>query len=128
MINLEKLLELLSQDNVRVEYSNIDGKESLIVNGENLLNQTFDDSQTKEKIKLHKERVKSLPDYIFELVMNEVERRNYNLSNMNALLECDKYDEATAENAEYVIMDMDNLINNVITAEVQKLMKLISED
>ena len=60
--------------------------------------------------------------------MNEVERRNYNLSNMNALLECDKYDETTAENAEYVIMDMDNLINNVITAEVQKLMKLISED
>ena len=55
-----------------IEYSYTDGKESLTVNGKEMLSQ-FDDSIIKEKINIYKENLELLDDCLFVSAMEELE-------------------------------------------------------
>lgn len=94
-MNLERLLELVfsNPDNLRVEYSNINGKETCFVNGINVLEkeETFNDQAIKEKISLYKENLKYLDEWIWNLVIDEATNRNFNLSEMDRILDLDSY-------------------------------------
>ena len=69
-MNIETLLNNLlsiiykNPENVKIEYSYIDGKESLLLNGEEQLKQ-FDDSRIKAIIKNYKENLDLLDDCVF---------------------------------------------------------------
>lgn len=124
-MNLEKFLELVfsNPENLRIEYTNINGKEVCLVNGINVLEKdtTFDDSFIKEKIANYKANLKNLNDYIFGLVIDEAEKRKFNLSEMNKGLELEHYTAEDALYADNVIKMMTELIQEVITKEIENL-------
>lgn len=128
-MNLEKLLELVfnNPEDISIEYSNINGKEKLIVNGEDLINQSipYDDSEIKEKIANYKAKIEKLDDYIFEKVIDEAEKRCFNLYEMNKGLELEKFTPQDDLYASNVIDIMTELIQEVIKSEVQKLIDVL---
>lgn len=139
-MDLEKFLELLftNPDNISIQYSNINGKEKLIVNGKDLLEEektsdnsevkeTYDDSEIKEKIALYKEKIEKLDDYIFEKVIDEAEKRHFNLCKMNKGLELEHYTPQDELYAINVIQVMSELIQEVVKDEIQKLVDILEE-
>lgn len=139
-MDLEKFLELLftNPDNISIQYSNINGKEKLIVNGKDLLEEektsdnsevkeTYDDSEIKEKIALYKEKIEKLDDYIFEKVIDEAEKRHFNLCEMNKGLELKHYTPQDELYAINVIQVMSELIQEVVKDEIQKLVDILEE-
>lgn len=124
-MNLEKLLELVfnNPENISIEYSNTNGKERLIVNGEELINQdtTYDDSEIKEKITNYKAKIEKLNDYIFEKVIDEAEKRNFNLLEMNKGLQLEHYNQEDALYADNVMNLLTELIQEVVKNEIQSL-------
>lgn len=120
-MNLERLFELVfsNPENISIEYSNKDGKETLIVNGEDLLDRSipYNDSKIKKKIADYNEKIKMLDDYIFEKVMDEAEERNFNLFEMNKGLELEHYTPQKETYANNVIEIMTDLIHEVISNE-----------
>lgn len=126
-MNLEKLIELVfnNPNNISIQYSNIDGKEKLIVNGEELTNETYDDSVIKEKIANYKEKIEQLDDYIFEKVIDEAAKRHFNLDEMNKGLELESYNAEEELYANNVINLMTELIQEVIKNEIEKLIETL---
>lgn len=128
-MNLERLLELVfsNPDNLRVEYSNINGKETCFVNGINVLKkeETFNDQAIKEKISLYKENLKYLDEWIWNLVIDEATNRNFNLSEMDRILDLDSYTQQEALQASNTIDIMSDLINEILKQEVQALIDLM---
>lgn len=119
-MNLERLLELVfnNPENISIEYSNINGKEKLVVNGEELIE---DDSEIKERIENYKANIKKLDDSLFEKVLDEAEKRNFNLLEMNNGLELEHYTAEDEFYANNVIDIMTELIQEVIEEEINKL-------
>lgn len=119
-MNLERLLELVfnNPENISIEYSNINGKEKLVVNGEELIE---DDSEIKERIENYKANIKKLDDSLFEKVLDEAEKRNFNLLEMNNGLELEHYTVEDEFYANTVIDVMTELIQEVIEEEINKL-------
>lgn len=130
-MNLERLLELVfnNPNDISIQYSNINGDEKLIVNGEDLTDQgePYDDSQIKEEIAEYKEKIEKLDDYIFELVIDEAEKRHFNLYEMNKGLELEHYTPQEETYASNVIEIMTELIQEVIKREVQKLIDTLEQ-
>ena len=127
-MDLEKFLELVftNPDNISIQYSNINGKEKLIVNGKDLSKEegekeTYDDSKIKEEIALYKEKIESLDDYIFEKVIDEAERQHLNLCEMNKGLDLEHYNQEDELFAINVINIMTELVQTVLREEIQKL-------
>ena len=130
-MNLERLFELVFNhpDNISINYSNINGEEKLIVNGEDLINGgiPYDDSLIKDKIANYKAKIEKLDDYIFEKVIDEAEKRGFNLYEMNKGLELENYTPQAELYASNVIDMMTELIQEVIQTEIQKLVDILEE-
>lgn len=128
-MNLEKFLELVfnNPDNIRIEYSNINGKETCFVNGVSVLEKekTFDDRPIKEKIARYKENLNYLDEWIWNLVIDEANNRCFNLSEMDKILKLDSYTEQEALQASNTIDLMSELINEILKQEVQSLTDLM---
>lgn len=130
-MNLEKLLELVfnNPDNISIQYSNINGDERLIVNGKDLTNEeeVYDDSLIKDKIANYKTKIEKLDDYIFEKVIDEAEKRGFNLYEMNKGLELENYTPQTGLYASNVIDMMTELIQEIIQTEIQHLIDILEQ-
>lgn len=132
-MNLEKFLELVltNPDNISIQYSNINGEEKLIVNGKDLSEkeeeEEYDDSSIKEDVANYKAKIKKLDDCIFEKVIDEAEKRHFNLFEMNKVLELEHYTQQDAVYATNVMQIMLELIQEVIKDEIQKLIDMLEE-
>lgn len=127
-MNLEKVLELiLNNSDINIEYSNINGKERLIVNGEEFTEDTFDDTEIKQRIDAYKAKLEKLDDYIFGLVIDEAEHNHLNLYEMNRGLELEHYTEQDALYAENTILIMSGLIKAVLNREIENLTSTLNE-
>lgn len=130
-MNLEKFLELVltNPDNISIQYSNINGKEKLTVNGKDLSEkeEEYDDSSIKEDVANYKAKIKKLDDCIFEKVIDEAEKRHFNLFEMNKVLELEHYTQQDALYASNVMQIMLELIQEVIKDEIQKLIDILEE-
>lgn len=128
-MNLEKFLEVVfnNPNNISIEYSNINGEEKLIVNGEDLSaeEKTFDDGYIKDKVARYKENVSKLSDETFDKVIEEAENRKFNLNEMNRGLELESFSEEDALYANNVIDMMSELIKEVLGREVQRRVDLM---
>lgn len=135
-MNLERFLELVldNPDNISIEYSNINGKKTVIVNGENLSEkeeeefeckeEPFDDTQIKANIVLFKRDLEKIDDHIFELVLDECAERGFNMSDMTEGLELVHFSKEEAAYAQDVIDTMRDVIGKVINDEIDRLKKL----
>lgn len=85
-MNFEKLFDLIlaNPDNISITYSNINGKETLKVNGKEV--NEFDDSQIKEDIAHYKEIIDKLDSCIFVEVLERV-GEHIDLKELDTLLE-----------------------------------------
>lgn len=128
-MNLEKLFELVlkTPDNISIEYSNINGNEKLIVNGEDLTDEkeSYDDSEIKNKIAEYKKNISYLDEWIWNLVIDEASKREYNLKEMNKGLNLKSFTAQDAHYANNVIKTMTEVIQDVLKQEVQSLTELM---
>lgn len=122
-MDLEKLFNYVMSNptNISITYSNIDGKEKLIVNGKDLSNETYDDSEIKAKVAAYKENIDNLSDEIFERVLEKAEQENFNLVEMNKGLELESFSEEDAIYANNVISLMSELIVETINEKMEAL-------
>lgn len=132
-MDLEKLFALLlsNPDNIHLEYSNINGQESLIINGEELfdtpdeeIEETYDDTPIKEYIAKYQDNIRLLDDCTFIEVIEEIE----GIMDVQALDELLKQESFTQEEAELIYGQL-NFINTVIheklVNKVQDLIELL---
>lgn len=121
-MDLEKLFNYVMSNptNISITYSNIDGKEKLIVNGKDF-SDTYDDSEIKAKVAAYKENIDNLSDEIFERVLEKAEQENFNLVEMNKGLELESFSEEDAIYANNVINLMSELIVETINEKMGAL-------
>lgn len=124
-MNFEKFLELIlnAPENISIQYSNINGNEKLLINGE----EVADDEQIKEEIAIYKDKIAKLDDHTFELVMEQAEKECFNLSEMSKGLELDSYNEDDELYARNVISMMSELVRKVITREINNLTNTLNQ-
>lgn len=96
-MDLEKLLQLVLNcpDNFKLEYSNIDGQESLKLNGEELIDK-YDDSEVKEYISKYKEDIELIDDCLFLEVIEEISE-TLDVQALDELLDQDSFTEEESE-------------------------------
>lgn len=143
-MDLEKFFELLlsNPNNVHLEYSNINGQESLRINGEELFGtpdkekeekeeekeeeekEVYNDTAIKEYISNYKDNIQLLDDCTFVEVIEQVE----NVIDIQALDELLSQESFTQDEAELIYEQL-NFINTVIheklVNKIQDLQELI---
>lgn len=124
-MNLEKLINLvLSNSDITIEYSNINGQEKLIVNGEQIKElsggESYDDSEIREKVANHKNAINSICDCIFQEGLEVIEE-SYDLVTMNNLLEQERFTEAEAEVLDEFIDYANNVYQTIIANKIKEL-------
>lgn len=132
-MDLEKVLRLIfnSPDNIKLEYSNVDGKETFFINGEDVLEdknkvEEFNDSEIKEKINNFSEIILKLDEWIWDIVLDTLKSREYDIKNLSKFLNKDTFTEDEAETASEIISEIENIIYEAITSEILKLEELRS--
>lgn len=117
-MNIEKLLELLNaHDNVRIEYSFIDGRESLKVNGEEVI-PSYDDSSIKKMIKEFKANIELLDDNTFTKVLEETK---LSLTDVINLLDQESFTEEEAIQAQNYIETLSTSIKEKLADKMDTL-------
>lgn len=128
-MNLEKVIDLiLSDSDINIQYSNINGDEKLIVNGEEISEketpENFDDTETLKRVKRHEEFLNELDDDIFDEGL-EVIRKKYDLITIDSLLEKDSYNETEAEVINSFIDFAESLYKDIIKNKINNLNNLL---
>lgn len=123
-MDLEKLFALLlsNPDNIHLEYSNINGQESLRINGEELFDtpdedeevEIYDDAPIKEYISKYKDNIQLLDDCTFVEVIEQVE----DVIDIQVLDELLKQESFTKDEAELIYGQL-NFINTVIHEKLE---------
>lgn len=123
-MNIEKFIEqvLKNPNNINIQYSNINGKEKLILNGKEI---KFDDTEIKNKIAEYKAKVAKIDDCLFSEIIDRIE--DSELSKMNSALELDSYNEEETKTAEEVMCIMSDVIKDTIYKKIEKLGNLLDE-
>lgn len=117
-MDIEKLLELLNaHNNVRIEYSFIDGRESLKINGEEV-NSTYDDSSIKKMIKEFKANIELLDDNTFTKVLEETK---LSLTDVINLLDQESFTEEEAIQAQNYIETLSTSIKEKLADKMDTL-------
>lgn len=130
-MNLEKFFELVlnNPNDISIEYSNIDGKETLIVNGEDLTKEEYDgtdydDTDIKNEIELYKEKIKLLDDCTFIQVLDEASNR-FDISAFNTLLDKEHFTEEEAVLIEKQLDIIKNIIRDNVMNKIQNLIEVL---
>lgn len=125
-MDLERLFELVfsNPDNIHIEYTSIDGRESLIVNGEELIPKRYDDTPVKEYISKFKDNIKQLDDSIF-LEVTEEASEIIDVQSLDELLDQDSFTQEEAELIYGQLNFINSIIHEKLTNKVQDLIELI---
>lgn len=126
-MNLERLLELVfsNPDNISIQYQNINGKEKLVVNGEELTaDTTFDDSRIKELVSKYKESIDSIDDCDFVEIIEEV-GEHLDLKTFDELLTQESYSEEDAAILESMINFTKLAIHEHLTNKIEDIKEVL---
>lgn len=128
-MNLERLLELVfsNPDNISIQYQNINGKERLVVNGEELTTDdaTFDDSRIKELVSNYKESIDSIDDCDFVEIIEEV-GEHLDLKTFDELLTQESYSEEDAAILESMINFTKLAIHEHLTNKIEDIKEILA--
>lgn len=130
-MNLETMLNNLFEviyknpENLSIEYSNVNGKESLKVNGEEYL-KDFDDSVIKTKIANYKKNIEALDDCLFVEAMEEIEDE-YDLKEVDELFNQESYTQADANLIDDFIKMFNTTIHDKIIDKIDELSNLLEK-
>ena len=104
-------------DGVEYSITNKDGKIEINVN------EKFDDAETKNQISQFKENIQSLDDCPF-LKITEEYGKNYNVKELDELLNLDNYTQEEAEKVLSMICDFTDIVKVRLQEEIKKLIKI----
>lgn len=127
-MNLEKLINLaLSDSNLTIEYSNVNGVEKLIVNGEDVSkinpSKTFDDTKTVSRVKNHLQTLEMVDDCMFNEALDII-KQSYDLLTINNLLDQEHFTEDEAEAINEFIDFSESVYKILISEKVEYLKEL----
>lgn len=111
-MDFENLIKLMVNDpeNLHIFYELKDGKERLVVNGEEIkAKEEFDDSGILNEIQIYKKNIELLDDCVFVEVMEEISE-NIDIKTFDTLINQKHFTETEAEH----IIECLDYINNVI--------------
>ena len=126
-MNLERLFELVfsNPDNISIQYQNLNGKEKLVVNGEELTTDSkFDDSQIKELVSKYKVSIDSIDDCDFVAIMEEV-GKHLDLKTFDELLTQESYSEEDSAILESMISFTKLAIHEHLTNKIEDIKKIL---
>ena len=115
-MNLEELVNLIlnNPENIHIEYSNVNGEESLLINGKEVTEkELFDDSDIKNEVKNYKDVVNKLDDCLFIEILED-SKQYVDLKTFDELLEQDSYTKEEAD----VVKQMINLFYTLIQEHI----------
>lgn len=115
-MNLEELVNLIlnNPENIHIEYSNVNGEESLLINGKEITEkELFDDSDIKNEVKNYKDVVNKLDDCLFIEILED-SKQYVDLKTFDELLEQDSYTKEEAD----VVKQMINLFYTLIQEHI----------
>ena len=123
IMSIEKLLEMISNTpNINIEYSNINGVETLIVNGE----EVKEESKIVKDIKEYKENIELLDDCLFVKAMEKV-AEDYGINEIEDFLNKKEFDKEEEQNAVALLEVLKNNIRETILDEIKSLYSLIEK-
>lgn len=125
-MDLEKLIKLVlsNPDYIKIEYSNIDGQETLKINDKEISQDTFDDSYVLEKVQKHKAALDELDDCLFGEVLEILKENNVNLKEVHDLIEQEHYTESKAEEVLNWMEYLNQIVRCVIDKKLEELSSL----
>lgn len=135
-MNLNDLLKMVlsNLDGLNIEYSYIDGQESLKVNGEEICTcekncecKKYDDSELIRKIENHKKLLNSLDDCTFMDVTEILKEENVNLCALNNFMEKEHYSKEDEIIAEKYISLVSDVIRDVISMKLDNLEYILTQ-
>ena len=123
MKNMEEILNALLNGEIKsLEYSFIDGKETLKINGEEIKNE--EESKIQSLIKEYKENIELLDDCTFVEVLDETP---FDLKHFDTLLNKRSLTKEESEYVEEAIKHMNNSIHNKLEEKIKDLTELIKK-
>lgn len=123
MKNMEEILNALLNGEIKsLEYSFIDGKETLKINGEEIKNE--EESKIQSLIKEYKENIELLDDCTFVEVLDETP---LDLKHFDTLLNKKPLTKEESEYVEEAIKHMNNSIHNKLEKKIKDLTELIKK-
>lgn len=123
MKNMEEILNALLNGEIKsLEYSFIDGKETLKINGEEIKNE--EESKIQSLIKEYKENIELLDDCTFVEVLDETP---FDLKHFDTLLNKKSLTKEESEYVEEAIKHMNNSIHNKLKEKIKDLTELIKK-
>lgn len=123
IMSIEKLLEMISNTpNINIEYSNINGVETLIVNGE----EVKEESKIVKDIKEYKENIELLDDCLFVKAMEKV-AEDYCINEIEDFLNKKEFDKEEEQKAVALLEVLKNNIRETILDEIKSLYSLIEK-
>lgn len=123
MKNMEEILNALLNGEIKsLEYSFIDGKETLKINGEEIKNE--EESKIQSLIKEYKENIELLDDCTFVEVLDETP---FDLKHFDTLLNKKSLTKEESEYVEEAIKHMNNSIHNKLEKKIKDLTELIKK-
>lgn len=123
MKNMEEILNALLNGEIKsLEYSFIDGKETLKINGEEIKNE--EESKIQSLIKEYKENIELLDDCTFVEVLDETP---FDLKHFDTLLNKKSLTKEESEYVEEAIKHMNNSIHNKLEEKIKDLTELIKK-
>lgn len=123
MKNMEEILNALLNGEIKsLEYSFIDGKETLKINGEEIKNE--EESKIQSLIKEYKENIELLDDCTFVEILDETP---FDLKHFDTLLNKKSLTKEESEYVEEAIKHMNNSIHNKLEEKIKDLTELIKK-
>lgn len=122
MKNIEEILNALLNGEIKsLEYSFIDGKETLKINGEEIKKE---ESKIQTLIKEYKENIELLDDCTFVEVLDETP---FDLKHFDTLLNKKSLTKEESKYVEEAIKYMNNSIHNKLEEKINNLTELIKK-
>lgn len=129
-MNLNDLMKLMLNniDNLKIEYSNVNGKESLKINDKEICRDkcgdeckcSYDDTELINKIENHKELLNSLDDCTFMEVVDYLKNQNINLKALNEFMDKSHYSEKDEITADNYIRIVSNAMRTIIYTRMKE--------
>lgn len=119
-MNLEKIIQLITKNSdINIQYSNINGKEKLIINGEEIK----EDTSIKEEIEEYKKNVEELDSCLFVKALEPISN-NYDLANIDKFLNKENYSYEEAKQVRNILSVLKDSIKRTILEEISTLQNL----
>ena len=123
-MDLEKILTLISTNSpITIQYSNINGEEKLIVNGEDV-SADYDDTEIKNKIKNYKQVIELIDDCMFVEILKDV-KDIIDIKELDTLTKKESFTKEEGERVSALLDMVGTVINEHVTNKIQDLQEII---